>query len=188
MKPLNAALLGLAIGLAPQATPAAAWMQRNHHYFPIASPPAFWLYQQTAHGPNLSVPQLRFCQTPASAQVQPVSWQYQWFPQGLASMWTTTLPMTGLYVEQSQSPFGYSVRVSTGHHAAEDVSITVEGGALVIRRSLADGTHAGGPKQTIRSSWFTQLVALPADANFAAMQMQRGNGIVDIYIPRVRRR
>jgi hypothetical protein len=30
------------------------------------------------------------------------------------------------------------------------------------------------------------LVALPADANLAAMQMQRGNGLVEIFIPKLR--
>jgi hypothetical protein len=30
----------------------------------------------------------------------------------------------------------------------------------------------------------TQSIALPADANVAAMQMQRDDGLVEIFIPR----
>ena len=102
-------------------------------------------------------------------------------------MWSSTIPTAGLYVEQSQSPAGYNVRVYSGHPTAEDVTITVEGGALVIRRgSSASSSLSGGSMQTFRTGWSTQLVALPADANVAAMRMQRGNGVLDIFIPRAR--
>jgi hypothetical protein len=85
--------------------------------------------------------------------------------------------MSGLYVEQAQSPAGYQVRVYSGQPAAQDIRIGAEGGALVVRRVSAGwgGQQAG---------WMTQWVALPADANLAAMRMRRGNGVLEIFIPR----
>jgi hypothetical protein len=186
MKPLKAALLGLGIGFAFEANPAAAWMQWYRQDVPFGPAPGFWLYQNIPQGPTLGLPLLWFYQTPALVQGQPLFWQYQSFPQGLTTMWSSTIPTSGLYVEQFQSPVGYSVRVYTGHPTAEDVGITVEGGALVIRRIPSTETHSRGPMQAFHSSWSTQFVALPADANIAAMRMQRGNGMVGIFIPRAR--
>jgi hypothetical protein len=40
--------------------------------------------------------------------------------------------------------------------------------------------------QMRQSGWMIHSILLPVDANVAAMQMQRGDGVVEIFIPRGR--
>jgi hypothetical protein len=75
--------------------------------------------------------------------------------------------------------------VHTGQPGLPVVDISVQGSLLVIR-SQSSTTGGGNPMQMNQSGWSNQSISLPADANIAAMQMQRGNGVVEIFIPRGR--
>jgi HSP20 family molecular chaperone IbpA len=93
--------------------------------------------------------------------------------------------MGGLYVQQNEVPAGYQIRVHTGQMGLPVVDISVQGNLLVIR-SQSSTTGGGNAMQMNQSGWSNQSISLPADANVAAMQMQRGNGVVEIFIPRGR--
>jgi hypothetical protein len=197
------ALVGLGMGIAFQAAPAAAWMQWYYQDIPQGAVPGFWYFQSIPDHPTWVQPNFWFYRSipqaptfggpwsdpyrsPTPGQAQPFFYQYQTFPMGASTMWSSAIPMSRLFVEQSQSPAGYRIRVYSGQPLAGDVNISIEGGALIIRQSSSASTAVGSPVQTYQSGWSSQLVALPADANVAAMQMQRGNGMVEIFIPRFR--
>ena len=91
--------------------------------------------------------------------------------------------MRGLFVEQSQSPAGYSIRVHSGQQGAQDIAIRIEGSALIIRRHSA-ACAVGTPLQMQQAGWTTQLIALPADANVTATRIARRLDGIDIFIPR----
>ena len=168
-RPRTTPLLALGLGLALQAAPTAAWWQWYSQEIPYGPVPAFWLYQNF---PNLA----------SVAPGQP--WNYQTMPFGPMTMWTSTMPMSGLYVEQEQTPAGYLIRVRTGESGAPAVDIRAQGGFLTVSRQSAVAGSGGPGMQMHQSGFATQSLALPADANVAAMQMQRGDGLVEIFIPR----
>ena len=165
------AFLSLGAGLALQAAPAGAWWQWYQQEVPYAPVPAFWFYQ--------NIPQV-----PAFGQTQPWLWYYQTPGAGSASMWTIPGPLSSLHVEQTQTPLGYYVRVNTGQQGLREVDVNVAGNVLVIRsRSVVD---TGIPLQMQQAGWMTQWLSLPADTDLAAMRMQRGDGVIEIFIPRIR--
>lgn len=92
----------------------------------------------------------------------------------------------GLYVEQHQSPAGYLIRIHTGQRGAPAVDIDVQGGFLTIRTGAAEGAAGGTGMPVQQVAWATRWIALPTDANVAAMQMQWGDGVAEIFIPRGR--
>jgi hypothetical protein len=93
------------------------------------------------------------------------------------------MPTGGLYVLQNEVPAGYQIRVRTGQPGLPAVDISVQGGVLMIR-SRSSAVGGGNAMQTQQSGWSIHSIFLPADANVAAMQMQRGDGVVEIFIPR----
>ena len=181
------ALLGLGVGLALQTAPAAAWWQWYSQDMPYGPVPGMWFYQNIPEAPGFGPgqPWLWNYPAPPAGQSGAQFWQYQSTPYGPTTLWSSAMPTTGLHVEQNETPAGYLIRVLTGQPGAPTVDIGVQGGFLTIRsRSL---TSAGGnAMQMHQSGWATQSISLPAGANVAAMQMQRGDGVVEIFIPRGR--
>jgi hypothetical protein len=181
------ALLGLGLGLAVQTTPAAAWWQWYYQDIPYGPVPVTGFYQTNpwlqGFGPGQSWHWDYLARLAGLAG--PPLWQYPTIPYGPTTLWSSTMPTTGLYVEQNETPAGYLIRVLTGQPGAPTVDIGVQGGFLTIR-SRAMTSVGGGAMQMHQSGWASQSLALPADANVAAMQMQRGDGVVEIFIPRGR--
>ena len=87
-------------------------------------------------------------------------------------------------MEQTETPLGYYARVNTGQQSLCEVDVNVAGNELVIRSRSAVDT--GMPLQMQQAGWRTQQLSLPANTGLAAMRMQRGDGVVEIFIPRVR--
>ena len=163
----------IALGVLFPAASATAWWQWYHQDIPYAPIPGIWFYQ--------NIPQ-----DPRPGQMRPWIWQYQTAPAGQTSMRSSTMPMSSLFVEQSHTPMGYTIRVHTGRPGTQDIEVGLEGHALVIKQREMTQTAPGMPMQMQQSGWSTQWVSLPADANVAAMRMSRGNGVVEIFVPRVR--
>jgi len=186
-KPLTTALLGLGLGLAIQAAPAAAWWQTYSQTVPYGPTTGLGAYPANPwvpnHGANLAA--LWEFLAPLSGLGGPQYWQYPNLAYGPPAMWSGAMPMSGLYVQQAEVPAGYQIRVHTGQPGLPAVDIGVENGFLVIR-SQTSTTGGGNAMQMNQSGWSNQSISLPADANVSAMQMQRGNGVVEIFIPRVR--
>ncbi len=176
----------LSLGLTLQAAPANAWWQWYSQEIPYGSTPAMWSYRTTPWAPELWPGQAWLWNqlAPLAGQGGPQFWQYQTIPFGPAP-WTYGMPAAGLFVQQSQTPAGYQIRVHTGEPGAPTVDIGVQGGFLTIRRHAATNA-ADGMMSMHQAGWATQSISLPADANIAAMQMQRSDGLVEIFIPRGR--
>jgi len=163
----------IALGVLVPTASATAWWQWFHQDIPFAPVPGMWFYQNAP-------------QSVAPGQTQPWFWHYQTPPAGPATMWSSMMPVNSLFVEQSHSPLGYTIRVRTGQPGTTDIEVGMEGHALVIKkRQLQQGTP-GSPLQMQQAGWSTQWVSLPADANVSAMRMSRGNGLVEIFVPRAR--
>lgn len=163
----------MALGVLIPASSATAWWQWFHQDIPYAPVPGMWFYQK--------VPQ-----TPSVGQMQPWFWNYQSIPGAPANMWSSFMPTSSLFVEQSASPLGYNVRVHTGNSATTDIEVGVEGHALVIKKRQMQGVVPGAPMQMQQAGWSTQWVSLPADANISSIRMSRGKGLVEIFVPRAR--
>ena len=180
-------LLGLGLGLALQAAPAAAWWQTYSQTIPYGPTTGMGAYPTSPwvpnYGPNLSA--LWDFLAPLTGLGAPQFWQYPNLAYGPPALWSAAMPMGGLYVQQNEVPAGYQIRVHTGQPGLPVVDISVQGGLLVIR-SQSSATGGGNAMQMNQSGWSNQSISLPADANVAAMQMQRGNGVVEIFIPRGR--
>lgn len=161
----------IAFGLLFPVTPATAWWHWYYQDIPYLPVPGMWFYQ------NLP-------QAPAFGQSQPRLWNFQAVPSGSTSMWASTFPMSTLFVEQSQSQAGYSIRVYTGQPGTQDIEIGLEGRALFIRRSEHSRAFPGARLPIQQSEWTTQWVSLPADANLGALRMSRGSGLIEIFVPR----
>jgi len=191
------ALVGL--GLLLQTTSASAWWQWYQFGNPFGPPPAMWFYQNTPMGPategapgfwfyqgfpTWGVPGFWLSQrTPTvPGQIPSGFWHQQLVPSGAVSGWRFSGPISGLFVEQSQSPAGYSIRVHTGQQGAQDLDMRIEGGALIIRRHHA-ARAVRAPLQMQQAGWMTQLIALPADANVGAMRVAPRIDGIDIFIP-----
>jgi hypothetical protein len=183
------ALFGLSLGFTLQAAPANAWWQWYSQQIPYGAGPGLWSYQSyqtTPWGPELWPGQAWLWNqlAPLASPGGPQFWQYQTIPFGPAP-WTYGMPTTGLFVQQSQTPAGYQIRVYTGEPGAPMVDIGVQGGFLNIRSQSATNA-AGGSMSMHQAGWASQSISLPADANVAAMQIQRSDGLVEIFIPRGR--
>lgn len=179
-----AALVG--VGLLLQTASATAWWQSYQLEIPFGPPLAMWYSQNIPQGPATGVaPGFWFYRNAptVSGQTQPGFWYQQSVPGGAASGWSFSGPMSGLFVEQSQSPAGYSIRVQGGQQGAQDIGIRIEGSVLIVRRHSA-ACAVGTPLQMQQAGWTTQLIALPADANLAAMRVARRLDGIDIFIPR----
>ena len=183
------ALLGLGLGLALQtATPDAAWWEWCSRDTPSAPAPWMWYYQTEPRVPGLVRGQPWAPAYPAT----PVGhygaqfWQYQRGPFGPVAAWSSTMPTADLYVEQNQSPAGYQIRVRTGQPGTPAVDIDVQGGFLTIQSRSVAGNTGGAGMNMQQDGWATRWVALATDANVAAMQVQWGDGVVEIFIPRDR--
>ena len=53
-------------------------------------------------------------------------------------------------------------------------------------RAIRSAVDTGMPLQMRQAGRRTQRLSLPADTGLAAMRMQRGDGVVEIFTPRVR--
>lgn len=181
------ALFGLGLGLALQTTPAAAWWQWYSQDIPYGPGPGMWFYQNIPQVPMFwpGQPWLWNYLAHPAGQSGAQFWQYQSNPYGPTTMWSSTMPTTGLFVEQNETPAGYLIRVRTGQPGAPNVDIGVQGGFLTIRSHSMTSAGANA-MQMQQSGWSTQSITLPADANIAAMQIQRGDGVTEIFIPRSR--
>ena len=172
MKNLQISAL-FAFGLMLHASGAQAWSQWYYQDLPYS--PGFWFYQTfpeaTGTGPGL-VP-----------SANPWFHYFQMVPQS-TSWWTSQIPMNTLYVEQSQSPVGYTVRVFTAGQATVDLG--GDGSTLVIRSQNISPSMRATPMQTSGSGWASQWVSLPGDANFGAMRVFRRPGLLTIFVPRRR--
>lgn len=163
----------VALGVLFPAASATAWWQWFHQDIPNGPARGIWFYQNVPH-------------VAAPGQIQPWFWHFQSVPTGPTTTWSSPMPTNSLFVEQSHSPMGYTVRVRTGYPGTRDIEVGVEGHALVIKRREMTQTAPGMPMQMQHSGWSTQWVSLPADANIAALRMSRGNSLVEIFVPRVR--
>jgi len=169
----NRIAAAIALGVLIPATSATAWWQWYRQDIPFAPVPGMWFYQ--------NVPQA----TPPG-QTGPVFWHYRSPPAGPPTMWSSTMPMNSLFVEQSASPLGYGIRVHTENPGTMDIEVGVEGHALVIKKRQVQQIGPGASMQMQQFGWSTQWVSLPADANTSSMRMSRGNGLVEIFVPRAR--
>ncbi len=122
------ALLGLGLGLALQAAPAAAWWQTYSQTIPYgpttgmaAYPTSPWIPN---YGPNLSA--LWDFLAPLSGLGGPQFWQYPNMAYGPTALWSAAMPMGGLYVQQNEVPAGYQIRVQTGQPGLPVVDISVQ--------------------------------------------------------------
>jgi hypothetical protein len=163
----------IALGVLFPAASATAWWQWYHQDIPYAPWSGMWWFQNAPQG---VVP----------GRMQPWSWQYQSVPDGPTSMWSSTTPISSLFVAQSHTPMGYRIRVHTGRPGTQDIEVGLEGHALVIKKREMSHTSPGTPIQIQQTGWSTQWVSLPADANVTALRITRGNGLVEIFVPRVR--
>lgn len=163
----------IALGLFFPAASASAWWQWFHQHIPCSPGPGIWFYQEIPHGA-------------APTRLRPQTQRFQSFSTGPTSTWSTAMPMSSLFLEQLHTPMGYTIRVRTGNPGAQDLEIGLEGHALVIKKRDMTQTALGMPIQMQQSGWSTQWVSLPADANLAALRMARGNGMVEIFVPRTR--
>ncbi len=161
----------IALGVLIPTASATAWWQWLHQDLPYAPGPGLWLYQNIPQGS-------------APGQMQPWFWRSQSMPTGPTGIWSSTMPMSSLFVEQSHTPLGYAIRVRTGHPGTQDIDIGLEGHALVIKKRAMAQNAPGIPMQMQQSGWSTQWVSLPADANVSALRISRGNGVVEIFVPR----
>ena len=182
-------LVGLGLGLALQTGPATAWWQWYSYNSPYGIPPGMWLYQAFPGYPGIPGlwPDQLWLQgylLSLANQGGPHFWQSHTLPGGKTTMWSATVPMSGLFVEQNQIPAGYQIRVHTGQSGPPMVDISVQGGFLTISSRTGGSVGVGGGMQMQQAGSASQSIALPADANVAAMQMQRGDGVVEIFIPR----
>jgi len=180
------ALLGLGLGLTLPTAPAAAWWQSYSQNIPYGPAMGMGYYPTNPwvpnYGPNLSA--LWDFLAPLTGPGGPQFWQYPTLPYGPMTLWSSATPTGGLYVQQNEILAGYYIRVHTGQPGAPAVDIAVQDGFLTIRTHSTGG--GGNAMQMQHSGWSTQAISLPADANVSAMQMQRGNGVVEIFIPRGR--
>lgn len=181
--------LGFGLALGWQATfPAAAWWQAYPESAPRPPVPGARLNQTGPGFPDMTRGQAWTFGNPA-APTGPGAlqfWHYQAMPFGPWYAWSSTMPTTGLSVEQSQSPAGYLIRVRTGRGATPAIDLDVEGGFLKIQSRSMTGTGAAGGMQMQQVGWSTQWISLAADADVPAMQVQWGDGVVEIFIPRRR--
>lgn len=166
--------VALATGLISQSAPAAAWYQWYRQDIPFAPVPDSWFYRGVPYeSPGVA--------NPIFGQVSPWFWFYQ---PALHHWWTMPNVSGGTYVEQSQSPSGYHIRVYVSGGRSGNLQISVEAGAIIVRSS--EGVAASGQFQMQQSGWSTRWLALPADANLAAMRLSRGEDGVEIFVPRFR--
>jgi len=181
-----AALLGLGLGLAFQTAPVCAWWQAYSHNIPYGPTTAIGSYPTNpwipSYGPNL-LALWDFLAPLASLGGAPF-WQYPTMAYGPTTFWSSAMSNGGLYVQHNEVPAGYQIRVTSGQPEFTGIDISVQGGFLIIRGHSAFG--AGNPMQMRQSGWMIHSILLPVDANVAAMQMQRGDGVVEIFIPRGR--
>jgi len=180
------ALLGLGLGLALQAGPATAWWQTYSQSIPYGPVTGIGPYPTNNpwvpyYGPNLSA--LWESLAPLAGRGGPQFWQYPTMAYGPTGLWSSAVPTAGLYVQQNEVPAGYQIRVHTGQPGLPAVDVSVQGGVLMIR-SRTSAVGGGNAMQMQQSGWSSHAIFLPADANVAAMQMQRGDGVVQIFIPR----
>jgi len=171
---MNTSLLAAALttGLMAQSAPTAAWYQWYKQDVPFSSAPNFLFYQSIPYGIPGTGPLLR--------QNSPWFWSYQ---PGLFYYWTMPGVPNATYVEQTQSPSGYHIRVHAPSWQLDSLQIGVEAGAIVIGSNVR--TTASSPLQAQRMGWSTQWVTLPADANLAAMRMSWSETGIEIYVPRI---
>ena len=179
-------LIGLGLGLALHGAPAGAWWQSYYQTIPYGPTPWAGPYPAApwipTFGPDLSA--LWNFLAPLSGLGRPQFWQYPIMPYGPMNYWSGTIPMSGLFVQQGETPAGYQILVQTGQPGAPTIDIGVQGGVLTIRTQAQQANSGAGNAMQMQSGWSTRMITLPPDANFAAMQMQRGNGVVEIFIPR----
>lgn len=169
----NRIAAAIAFGLLIPTAPATAWWQWYYQDTPFAPAPGMWFYQN-------------FPQIPVFNQMEPWVWQYQTVPYGATSMWTSRLPTNSLFVEQSQSPAGYSIRVYTEQSGTQDIDVGLDGRSLVIKRRANTQAFHGAPWPVQQSGWTTQWVSLAPDANLGALRISRGADLIEIFVPRAR--
>ena len=187
-KARTTALLGLGLGLAIQSASATAWTQWYSQGMPYAPAPNIWFYQYIPTAPAFgpAQPWRWLYQTPTADPGGLQFWQFQSTPYQPTTIWSSTMSASGLYLEQNETPVGYMIRVRTGQNPAPAVDISVQDGFLMIRNRSVTGPGGGIPLQMRQTSWTTQWISLPEDANVAAMKIKPGAGVVDIFIPRFR--
>lgn len=164
-------LSALGLGLAVQAAPAVAWTQWYTQNAPYASVPGMWFYQHIPTGPIFGPGQSWQWNYPALPVNGPGFWQYQATPFGSNSLWSASMPTSGLYVEQNETPAGYMIRIRHAPAGLPSIEVDAAGRSLTISSRSMTG-------------WSTQSISLPGDANVAGMQKQTGDGVVVIFIPR----
>ena len=168
-------LSAFGLGLVVQVAPAAAWTQWYAQNAPYASVPGMWFYQNIPTGPIFGPGQSwqwYYPTLPVNGGV-PRFWQYQATPFGSNSLWSAGVPTSGLYVEQNETPAGYTIRVRHATARVPSIEVDAAGRSLTISSRSMTG-------------WSTQSISLPGDADVAGMQMQPGDGVVMIFIPRGR--
>jgi hypothetical protein len=179
-------LFGLGLGLVFQVAPATAWWQWYSQDIPYGPTTGMWSYQTMPGAPGFWPGQSWLWNYPAplAGLGGPQFWQYSTLPYGSTNLWSSAMPTGGLYVQQNEIPTGYQIRIYTGQPGTPVVDIGVQGGFLTVRSHSTTSAPSGTAMQMQQAGWSTQSISLPADANVAAMQMQRGDGVVEIFIPR----
>ena len=124
-----------------------------------------------------------------SYMTMPGLFLYSQVPSGQIQTWNMSLPMpsSGIHVEQVQFPALYRFRVYPGNQRLQDIQISIEGGALVVRNEVrpSHGQGQDSPYMMPQFGGFTQWMLLP-DANVNTMSWYVNNGVLEIIIPKLR--
>ncbi|MFM1892160.1 MAG: Hsp20/alpha crystallin family [Pseudomonadota bacterium] len=91
----------------------------------------------------------------------------------------------GFYVQQQQWPGGYGIRVYAPGRRTADVQVGVAGRTLLIRSQGGQRQAPlgrGGPV-FMQYGGFSQVLALPADADLQRMQISSRDGVIEIFVP-----
>jgi len=118
----------------------------------------------------------------------PGLFMYNQVPYGQFQAWDMTFPMpsSAIHVEQMQFPTEYRFRVYPGNQRLQDIEISFEEGALVVRNEVQPHPRQEGPHFMQQFGGSTQWMLLPVDANMDAMRWSINNGALEIIIPKLR--
>ena len=116
-------------------------------------------------------------------------YMYNQLPTGQFQSWSMNFPIlpSGIYVEQIQFPTEYLFRIYPGNHRLQDIHITLEEGALVVRNKMQSLNQYGQSDPYMMkppTGGFTQWMLLPEDAIVGMMHWSVNNGVLEISIPK----
>lgn len=126
---------------------------------------------------------------PAQSQYMtiPGPYTYNHTPYGQFLAWNMAFPMpsSGIHMEQMQFPTEYRFRIYPGNQQLQDIEISIEDGALVVRNEVQPNLMQKFPHNVQQFGGSTQWMLLPVDADMKAMRWSIQNGALDIILPKL---